>query len=112
MELAAVCSREIGEGDDEQLIEFGTTGYTLNNVFVLYDRKNGTTWYPLKEGGFDAVAGVDQGKVIEFLEKPAMMKLSEWMEGHPETTVLLPPAADVRRMKMMRERGRGGGGGG
>ena len=109
MELAAVCSREL---DDDQIIEFGTTGYTLNNVFVLYDRENGTTWYPLKEGGFDAVAGVDQGKNIEFIEKPAKMKLSEWMKEHPNTTVLLPTDADIARMKMMRERGGGRRGGG
>lgn len=107
MELAAVCSRELG---DDQTIEFGTTGYTLNNVFVLYDRNNGTTWYPLKEGGLDAVAGADLGKSIEFVEKPEQMKLSEWLKSHPQSTVLLPTEADIARMKMRRERSRGSGG--
>jgi len=76
---------------DGEEIEFGTSGYTLNNVFVLYDRKTDSVWYPLEDDAFDAVAGPLQGMEIEFLAEPEVMRLREWRKKHPDTLVLLPP---------------------
>jgi hypothetical protein len=81
-----VCGREI----DGRTAEFGTTGYTMNNVFVLYDRSTGSVWYPLTDESFDAVAGPVKGAQIEFVAKPDKMPLRDWVAAHPDTLVLLP----------------------
>lgn len=71
---------------------FGTTGYTFNNTFVLYDRLTGSVWYPRNDSGFDAIGGSARGGWIPFLGKPAVMPLSQWLEAHPDTQVLLGDA--------------------
>lgn len=80
-------------------MDIGTTGYTLNNVFVLYDRETGSVWYPLREGEFDAVAGPDKGKRMDFISEPPKMPLGEWVKKHPGTVVMLPGANDRRRRR-------------
>ncbi len=81
-----MCSREI----NGTTIEFGTTGYTMNNTFVLYDRDTDSIWYPLTDEGMDAVAGSRKGESIEFVSKPALVSLLEWASQYPDTQVLLP----------------------
>lgn len=81
-----MCARTI-EG---QTVSFGTTGYTMNNVFVLYDRSTDSVWYPLKDDSFDAVSGPFRGRALKFIAKPAVMRLHEWAAEHPDTLVLLP----------------------
>jgi len=76
----------------------------MNNVFVLYDRNTGSVWYPLHEGAFDAVAGEDRGKQIEFTAKPPKMPLAEWAREHPDTEVLLPTERDLEQRRRQRER--------
>jgi hypothetical protein len=68
---------------------FGTTGYTYNRVFALYDRATGSVWYPLEDGAFDAIGGPKRGAKIPFIEKPQIMRLGEWRQRHPDTDVLL-----------------------
>lgn len=68
---------------------FGTTGYTYNNIFLLYDRHSDTVWYPLDDGAFDGIGGTLLGQKIPFIAKPPIMTLAEWRELHPETLVLL-----------------------
>ncbi len=80
--------REVGD----QVTTFGTTGYTLNNVFLLYDRLTGTVWYPLDDGAFDGVGGKKLGAQIPFITKPPVVPLGEWIKEHPDTTVLLGDA--------------------
>ena len=87
MSLGAVCSRII----DGKTSTFGTSGYTRNNVFVLYDRSTDSLWYPLKDGAFDAVAGPKKGDQIPFVAKPDPVELAEWVKEHPNTLVLMPP---------------------
>lgn len=72
------------------MIEFGTTGYTMNNTFVLYDRDTDSVWYPLTDETMDAVAGTRKGAAIEFVAKPALVSLREWAAQHPDTQVLVP----------------------
>lgn len=76
---------------DDEPVDFGTTGYTNNNVFVLYDRKTGSVWYPLTGRTLDAVSGPKKGETIEFIDKPERMTLGEWKAEHPDTLVMLPP---------------------
>jgi len=80
-----------GRDLDEEPVDFGTTGYTNNNVFVLYDRKTDSVWYPLTDGTLDAVSGPKKGEKIEFIAKPKRMSLGEWKAKHPDTLVMLPP---------------------
>ena len=62
-----MCTRQI----DGRAVEFGTTGYTMNHVFVLYDRSSDSIWYPLDDGTVDAVAGARRGSSIPILDEPA-----------------------------------------
>lgn len=75
---------------DGQVAEFGTTGYTMNHVFVLYDRVTESVWYPLNDGTLDAVSGPEKGRQIPLLAEPGKMRLSAWQKLHPDTKVLLP----------------------
>lgn len=80
---------------DGVVTTFGTTGYTYNDIFLLYDRHSDTVWYPLDDGAFDGIGGTLLGHKIPFIAKPPIMTLAEWRELHPETLVLLrdaPPA--------------------
>ena len=81
---------------DGVVTTFGTTGYTHNNVFLLYDRHSDTVWYPLDDGAFDGIGGTLLGQKIPFITKPPIMTLAEWQQLHPETLVLLrdePPVS-------------------
>ena len=80
---------------DGVVTTFGTTGYTYNNIFLLYDRHSDTVWYPLDDGAFDGIGGTFLGHKIPFIAKPPIMTLAEWRRLYPETLVLLrdaPPA--------------------
>ena len=85
--MSVVYGREI----DGKEVTFGTTGYTMNNVFVLYDRATGSVWYPTSNEYLEATSGVQRGAQIRFFEKPDPVPLSVWREAHPRTKVLLPP---------------------
>ena len=87
MQLGAVCTPII----DGERVEFGTTGYTMGNVFVLYDRTSDSVWYPLNENSFDAVSGPFKGKTLPFLEEPPVMRLHEWAAMHPDTAIWRVP---------------------
>lgn len=106
--MAVVYSREI----DGEAVTFGTTGYTLNHVFVLYDRATQSVWYPLGDKALDAVSGPRMGEKIEFIEKPERMTLAQWRELHPDTKVLLPPIPErgsrPRPSRLPRADGNGG----
>ena len=80
---------------DGVVTTFGTTGYTHNNIFLLYDRHSDTVWYPLDDGAFDGIGGTLLGHKIPFITKPPITTLTQWRALHPETLVLLrdaPPA--------------------
>ena len=86
-----MCTREL----NGESIEFGTTGYTMDSIFVLYDRDSDSVWYPNEEGELNAVAGEHQGTAIEILEEPAPQLLSEWVASNPDTLVLMPTERDL-----------------
>ena len=86
-----VYGREI----DGKEVTFGTTGYTMNNVFVLYDRQDESVWYPTDEKHLEATSGASEGARIPFLDRPIPMRLGEWRKKHPNTMVLVRSAPAV-----------------
>ena len=93
-----MCVREL----DGQAVEFGTSGYTKDDVFVLYDRRSNSLWWPRSDGAFDAVSGPEKGEALEFLDKPSVMPLGRWVKDHPETLVLLPAPEEATRSTTVR----------
>lgn len=89
--LAVVYGREI----DGKESTFGTTGYTMNDTFVLYDRATDSVWYPSSKDALEATSGASRGFHLPFLDKPVPMPLADWVAQHPETTVLLPPTREA-----------------
>lgn len=83
--MSVVYGREI----DGETTTFGTTGYTHNNVFVLYDRSTESLWYPLSDGAMDAISGSRKGMKLSIIAKPPVLTLGEWKAQHPETSVLV-----------------------
>ncbi len=82
-----MCSRQL----PDRILELDTSGYTLNNTFVLYDQETDSLWYPRKEDGLDAVSGPAQGAHLEFDSKPLVRKLGDWRREHPDTLIMVPP---------------------
>lgn len=87
---------------DGQEIEFGTAGYTLNNVFVLYDRATDSVWYPGENETLEAVAGEKRGSSISFLDEPDPQPLGSWLAAQPDSAVLLPSQEDWNDLKRPR----------
>jgi membrane-associated protease RseP (regulator of RpoE activity) len=90
-----VCTRNL----DGKQVQFGTTGYTMDRIFVLYDRTSDSIWYPLGDRTFDAVAGDRRGDSIPFLDKPSPQPLADWLAQHPDSQILLPSAEDVEMLE-------------
>lgn len=78
-----------------EVTTFGTTGYTYNDTFVLYDRQTDSIWYPLQDDAFDAISGPQRGQKIPYLAKPDVTTLGQWRQKHPHTTVLLGDAKNL-----------------
>ena len=95
VELSVVYGREI----DGEEVTFGTTGYTMNSTFVLYDRKTESIWYPMSPQTMDATSGPYKGKSIAYEIKPKRMSLDDWRAKHPDTLVLIPPGRKDERRK-------------
>jgi len=85
VQLSVVYGREI----DGKATSFGTTGYTYNNTFLLYDRSTDSVWYPQESKQMNAVSGSNQGHSLPFLAEPTPQPLAEWHESHPDSLVLI-----------------------
>ena len=72
VQLGAVCSRTI----DGTAAEFGTTGYTKDNTFLLYDRVTDSMWWPMSDRAFEAVSGKKK-RLREYRSQP--WKRSTWL---------------------------------
>jgi len=77
------------ETEDGGIDEFGVSGYTYQNLFILYDRATRSLWYPMDDTGWTAISGPRQGEFIPFIEEPGIVPLGEWVAEHPDTKVLL-----------------------
>jgi len=85
VQLSVVYGREI----DGKVTTFGTTGYTYNRTFLLYDRKTESMWYPYQAGEINALSGPYRGSVLPYLAEPDRMSLAEWRSKHPDSLVLV-----------------------
>lgn len=84
-----------GRALDGKPVTFGTSGYTLRNTFVLYDRATRSLWYPTDRHTLAAVAGPLKGTKIAFLDRPRPIRLGDWLAGHPHSKIMLPPTRDA-----------------
>lgn len=96
MQLSVVHGRENSE--DGEIDQFGVSGYVHKNTFLMFDRKTESLWYPLEDGKWTAIGGPRKGEEIEFIDKPAPVKLGEWVKKHPQTKVLLGAKTRVERI--------------
>jgi hypothetical protein len=92
VQLAVVYSRE----QDGVESHFGTTGYTMKNTFVLFDRETESVWYPGQDGALNAVAGQRMGDSIPTAAKAEVLPLEAWLERHPDSKILQPPPSRRR----------------
>ncbi len=78
-----------GRRKNGQLDRFGVSGYVYKDVFVIFDRKTESLWYPLDHTQWTAVSGPRKGETIPFIAEPPVITLGEWRRKHPGTVVLL-----------------------
>ena len=80
-----VYGREI----DGEVTTFGTTGYTYDRTFLVYDRKSESIWYPHKPGEMNAMSGKWAGRSLPLLAEPERVQLAQWRDAHPDSLVLV-----------------------
>ncbi len=78
-----------GREKDGRVDEFGVSGYVYKNIFLIYDRRTESLWYPLDDHQWTAVSGIRKGETLPFIQEPPILPLGEWRGKHPDTTVLL-----------------------
>jgi hypothetical protein len=78
-----------GRETEGKVDEFGVSGYVYKNLFLIFDRKTESLWYPLDDKQWTAVSGPRKGETIPFMAKPRVEPLGEWRKKHPNTLVLL-----------------------
>ncbi len=78
-----------GREKDGKLDEFGVSGYVYKNVFLIFDRKTSSLWYPLDDEKWTAISGPRKGETLKFIAEPGLIPLGEWRKKHPNTKVLL-----------------------
>ena len=91
--MSVVHGRATSSGEAE---EFGVSGYVHQDVFLIYDRKTKSLWYPLDDTQWTAISGPRKGETIPFLEESGLITLGEWRKKHPTTRVLLGPKEKSR----------------
>ncbi len=78
-----------GRDHTSEVDQFGVSGYVYKNVFLIFDRKTESLWYPFDDTKWTAVYGPRKGQTIPFIEEPRVMRLGDWRKKHPDTKVLL-----------------------
>lgn len=83
---------ELGQRD------FGVSGLLCNSGLVMYDRDSETPslWSPLLGS---SIAGPLVGTQVEQLPIVTICTWRDWLEQHPDTTVILPDPASTKRYK-------------
>lgn len=83
--------------------EFGVSGYVYKDVFLIYDRKTESLWYPLDNEKWTAISGARKDETISFMAEPGVVPLGKWRKQHPNTTVLLGSKNSVEAPKKERD---------
>jgi hypothetical protein len=84
-----------GREKQGQVDEFGVSGYVYRDVFIIFDRKTQSLWYPLDETQWTAIAGPRKGETIPFIQEAPVVTLGEWRKKHPDTKVLLGSKSEI-----------------
>lgn len=84
-----------GREKDGRVDEFGVSGYVYKNIFLIYDRRTESLWYPLDDRQWTAVSGIRKGETLPFIQEPPIIPLGEWRGKHPHTTVLLGSRKEI-----------------
>ncbi len=90
-QLSVVHGRDI----DGKIDEFGVSGYVHKNVFLIFDRRTESLWYPLDDTQWTAISGRRKGETIPITAEPPVVPLGEWRKQHPATTVLLGSKSEI-----------------
>ncbi len=78
-----------GREVDGKVDLFGVSGYVYKNVFLIFDRRTESLWYPLDDEKWTAISGKRKGETLPFKDEAPVVSLGEWRKKHPETKVLL-----------------------
>jgi hypothetical protein len=84
-----------GRDIDGKIDEFGVSGYVYKDVFLIFDRRTESLWYPLDDTQWTAISGRRKGETIPFMAEPPVVPLGEWRKQHPDTTVLLGSKSQI-----------------
>ena len=85
-----------GREKSGQIDRFGVSGYVHKNVFLIFDRRTESLWYPFDEAQWTAVSGPRRGETIPFVEQP-VVTLGEWRKEHSATLVLLGSKGQIEK---------------
>lgn len=91
-----------GREKDGQVDRFGVSGYVHKDLFLIFDRRTESLWYPFDSTQWTAVSGPRKGETIPFLEEPPVVTLGEWRKKHPNTVVLLGSKREIESDKQGR----------
>jgi hypothetical protein len=70
-------------------VSLGSSGYCFESMFVLYDRRTDSLWYP-RDDGLTAITGKMVGKVLPLLSVQAEQTTwGEWRRRYPKTEVVV-----------------------
>ena len=84
-----------GRGGEDNADEFGVSGYVYKNIFLIFDRKTSSLWYPLENGEWKGISGPRKGETIPRVADPNVVRLGDWRKEHPNTVVLLGSKAAI-----------------
>jgi len=96
-----VFDRRVGEGDQQQTLEFGVSGVLYNSNVLLYDRTDMALWSQVY---LKAVSGPRAGQPLRYLGGWSKTRYGDWRQAHPQTTVLSHETGAYSSMSYM-ERG-------
>ena len=78
-----------GRQKGDKIDLFGVSGYVYKDVFLIFDRRTESLWYPLDDTQWTAVSGPRKGETFPFIGETPVVTLGEWRKKHPNTKVLL-----------------------
>jgi len=81
--------------------EFGVSGYVYKDVFIIYDRRTESLWYPLDDEKWTAISGPRKGESISFIANRRSYPSANGVRNTPKRWCF---SARVRPLKRRRSR--------
>jgi len=75
-----------GREQDGKSLTIAPSGWTYEDVFVLYDKETESLWYPVWQG-LEAIQGELYGERLPQLSSKDT-SWGEWIEEHPDSAIL------------------------